>query len=189
VEGNSLNFEVEIDQMYPIDIILTMGFELITTSAADFDTATFDITIPAGSTNMEFSVQTFNDTEVEDNEVFLVTIRSVQQGVIANINVTASGTIIDNITPQGDMDLENIVVYPVPLMNGNTVVVSDIANGSYNLKLFKVGGAIVSSKDIEINNFSYEFAIPSNVSNGMYYIVLYSLNEDKRFSKALVIAR
>ncbi|WP_413173597.1 phytase [Anabaena azotica] len=99
-EGNALTFTVtrSRDNLTPQNVTVTTSIATgDTASVSDFTAKTQTLTFAAGETQKTFTVQTKEDTVVEANETFTVTLSNATNGaVISSTNGTAKGTINDD---------------------------------------------------------------------------------------------
>jgi 3-phytase len=110
-EGNSITFTVtrtgDAQANQNVTLATSIGSS-DTASANDFTAKTETLTFAQGETEKTFTVETAEDSQLEDNETFTVNLSSATNGAtISPINGTAKGTINDD-----DIAL-------VPIINNN----------------------------------------------------------------------
>jgi 3-phytase len=110
-EGNSITFTVtrtgDAQANQNVTLATSIGSS-DTASANDFTAKTETLTFAQGETEKTFTVETAEDSQLEDNETFTVNLSSATNGAnISSINGTAKGTINDD-----DIAL-------VPIINNN----------------------------------------------------------------------
>ncbi|WP_138988724.1 retention module-containing protein, partial [Neptunomonas concharum] len=117
-EGGVASYTLSVDIAPETDVTATVQTGNITTDDGDYVPVFTTVTIPAGSTSVDFTVNTNLDDEVEGNETFSVTVSSITGGGFENIAID---------TPQ----VETVIVEPVaPPPTPTTAVVSITGPGS-----------------------------------------------------------
>ncbi len=100
-----MTFAVSLDKPSTVDTVVTINVNGqpgdTATPGADYAAATYTVTIPAGQTTAQFTVNTAADALVEGTETFtaIVTGATNTAGTV-NVNATpATGTILDGTSP------------------------------------------------------------------------------------------
>ena len=97
-EGDGLVFSVTLSNPSTETITVTVGTTDGTASAADYGSGSFDVTFAPGETLGTVTVPSTDDTDVEPNETFTVSISSTVGGAVGDISDVGTGTIIDDDT-------------------------------------------------------------------------------------------
>jgi len=167
-EGDKLYFPVTLSNISSDKITVTLGFDHVTTSDADFDTTPVTVTFPAGTISATAVVQTKNEHIQESNETFIVKVTG-STGPVGNTSDTGTGTIIDDDQTPIAVDDSWSTNEDVPLSNdvslndfpnnpsGNTwTVVNQPAHGSVAMN---PNGTFVYTPTLDYNgsdNFTYK---------------------------------
>ncbi len=138
-EGHTAYFKVELSDRSPQDIRFGYGTENGTATAPDDYRAQRDYkTIPAGERHAWIKVQTKDDTLVEGDEVFYLSIRNVLDARFLGGRATAT-ILDDDVAPGSTLSVDNVTltsegsdaVLTVTLAPaGNTAVTVDFATHS-----------------------------------------------------------
>ncbi len=157
-EGNDLSFDVTLSGESSGDITLTLGFtDGSATGGTDYINTAEQITILAGDTTGTVDVPTIEDTTDEPDETFVVSVISVDSGIVGDTNDTAIGTIIDN-DPPPNVTIDNAsategtsINFPVNLnraSSGDITLTFGFADGS------AAGGVDYSNTNLQITIFA-----------------------------------
>jgi large repetitive protein len=96
IEGNAINFRLNLSNPSYEAITLTFALTEGTASGTDYDTRNISITIPAGTVTLNIPVATVQDIIDEKDETFKIGIISVDSGTVGATSDTAVGTILDD---------------------------------------------------------------------------------------------
>jgi Calx-beta domain-containing protein len=143
-EGGTLGFAITLSNPSAEPITVTFASTPGTAVAADYDTASVQITIPPGQTDATVNIPTTDDSIDESDESFGLAVASVDNGTVGDTTDTASGTIVDNdgapslviddatITEAGilvfDLSLSNVSATDTIITFQTTPVTADAAD-------------------------------------------------------------
>jgi len=109
--GNRIvNFVIQLDKVFDQDVTVTYEINGITaTGGSDFTgVLTGTITIPAGQTSFTVPVEIVQDSNLETNETFQITLTSATNAVISSNGNSATVSIIDDdVNADNDIDSTN----------------------------------------------------------------------------------
>ena len=108
-EGDEITFTVTLDPVSSREV--TVGYATSVASGdtavqADFTANSGTLTFAAGDSSKTFTVATTDETALEPNETFTVTLSSAS-GATLPADATATGTITDDDTPQVSISVNN----------------------------------------------------------------------------------
>ena len=108
-EGDEITFTVTLDPVSSREV--TVGYATSVASGdtavqADFTAGSGTLTFAAGDSSKTFTVATAEETTIEPNETFTVTL-SGASGATLPADATATGTITDDDTPQVSISVNN----------------------------------------------------------------------------------
>ncbi len=181
-EGGMLSFPVYLNNPSTQQISLTFGYSNISTTNNDYSTATITKLIPAGVTQETIKIQTTNDTVVENDERFEISIIG-STGINGDISDTAIGTIINDdfslrTTSKDASEIEKteilhkitinneLVIFPNPIQD---ILKLDIKQTDIlkNLELFDESGKFIKDLTNLVNDNSVDI---SSLPNGNYIL-------------------
>ncbi len=147
MEGSTATYTVSIDKAPITDMSIDIIISHIDTSSGDLLPATITVTIPAGSTSVNFSIDNINDNLVENNEDYSVTLTGVTSGgsfeELSISEIPVITTIIDNDATQPPPPPPTLPTSPVAIDDSKTdqitnsavtldVVANDTDDGTIN---------------------------------------------------------
>ncbi|OJX51182.1 MAG: hypothetical protein BGO88_08350 [Flavobacterium sp. 38-13] len=187
-EGGLLAFPITLSNPLPNDVTLTFAYTNISAAANDY-TVVASKTITAGTTSEVIKIQTTNDTAVESDETFKLSIASATN-FTGDISDTAIGTILNNdfapksaenntvkdITKTEELYKINIdseiKVYPNP--------VKDILNFEIkktdsltNVEIYDETGKFIDDLTKKINNNAVDI---SSLPHGSYIVKIITVS-------------
>ncbi len=156
-EGDTALYTLTVDNAPLIDLVIQLTISHIDTDDNDITPGIISVTIPAGSTSVQFSVDTFDDFLADNNEDYDVQITGTSGGGYTNLTIgndTQETTIIDetsSLAPDPEdpvtlkliaLDAGGIEVPANEVFEGNAVsyiVVMEDANGN---RILNAGGTV-----------------------------------------------
>jgi hypothetical protein len=182
IEGNDLIFTITLDSEVSQDLVITFSFLNESASDLDYEIVPVQLVFEIGETTKELSIVTFIDNEIEMEETFLLQIASIDQGQIANPEVSAIGTIVDG-------NKQNVILYPVPLQSGNELTLEGLANGEYVMSVFTFSNKRILAEVIEVTNNRYSLTIPEITASGVYLLNLNPITFGEKIIKKFIIRK
>ncbi len=181
IEGDVLRFVVTLDKPSTEDIRFTPEFTNQTTTDGDYDTSSIqEVTLLAGETETILEVALVQDDQREEDEIFLVGIGSVETGALANLEVTAQGTIQDR----------SVVLYPVPFRSTDTdLTIDGLSNGTFFLALYNMSGQLMLEQQVEVVDNTYTWQALDILSNGTYLLTMENPVLGESVQKRFVVAK
>ncbi|MCX9157098.1 retention module-containing protein, partial [Niveibacterium sp. 24ML] len=128
-EGSSANYTLALTAPAQSDVQVTLSYTGTAANGIDFS-GTTTVTIPAGSSNANFSISTLDDVLAEGSESFTVTLAGATGGAFENLALSGSSNsvttvIVDNDTPTLSISDAAVIegdfaVFTVTLSNAGT---------------------------------------------------------------------
>ncbi len=133
-EGDAALYSLSLDNAPITDLVIELTISHIDTDDNDLTPGVIFVTIPAGSTSVQFSVDNFDDFISDNNEDYQVQITGTSGGAYTSLTIgndTQTTTILDE-TSTIDPDPEDPVTMKLIALdiNGNEVSVSEVSEGN-----------------------------------------------------------
>ena len=174
-EGENLDFALILDKEYDSKISVNLSYINESTDKFDYWVATDSITFAPGETQKIVSVPTYNDEDMEQDEIFLVKVSKVMSGELYDYSDIGIGTILNE-------DSE-MIVSPNPARANSSVRLSGMISGEYFLELYSVGGELLS-KDKVLIDPEHQYNV-GNLARGIY--VLRAVSLDNSYASKLIV--
>jgi len=112
VEGDAATYTVSVDRVPLTDIEVTVQTGHVTTDDGDYVPVSTTVTIAAGTTSVDFTVQTTDDNLAEGTESYTVSITDTTGGSFENtvVGVSQVSTIITDEAAPTDPDADTAIV-------------------------------------------------------------------------------
>jgi len=167
-EGSSGVYTLSLTNPADTAVIVTLNYSGVAANGVDINGAT-TVTIPAGSSSVDFNIAALTDNLVEGNETFTLAIGSASGGNFENLVVnplanSVTTTVIDNGAPQAVDDS----VSGAPGHLGLSSAYYGIEQGTYLSNIAQMYSIINSrSPDATFTATTFNYGTNTNFSNNL----------------------
>ena len=166
-EGEPITININLSTASIEAIRFDISYSDVTTSSDDYVANTETITFLPGELVKNLVLETISDEEDENDEVLQIEFIPESQNLVDNTEpLVALARILD------DDGESNIRLFPNPVAPLAPITLTGIELGLYQIRIFTLSGNLIFTNTLEVDNGTFSFPMPANISQGIYILRL-----------------
>ena len=171
-EGQDLNFQFVLSKAYSQGITLSVDYQDISTTSADYSINTQEIVFDGDDTEQTLRISTNQDFDVEGPESLRITVTANSpENLFGGEPLVLTGTINDD---DGAQPLPEIQVFPNPATSASRINIVGLNPGSYEFSLYSISGRRLQTAMLDMNGGQDLYELP-NLGKGLYILNITNL--------------